>query len=107
MKVLVNQDHIDIATIKNNLGQCYAKQGKIDLALRTLQEALEVRRKEYGDDHQDVAATYYNIGDAQQIFPMEALDYYSRFIKIAESKGIWNYPDVARVLHTAGDLHGR
>ena len=107
MKVLVNEDHIDIATVKNNLGQCYAKQGKIDLALRTLQEALEVRRKEYGEDHQDVAATYYNIGDAQQIFPMEALDYYSGFIKIAESKGIWNYPDVARVLHTAGDLHGR
>ena len=107
MKVLVNEDHIDIATVKNNLGQCYAKQGKIDLALRILQEALEVRRKEYGEDHQDVAAAYYNIGDAQQIFPMEALGYYSRFIKIARSKGIWYYPDVARVLHTAGDLYGR
>ena len=108
MKVLVNQDHIDIATIKNNLGQCYSKQGKIGLALRTLHEALEVRRKEYGDDHQDVAATYYNMGNAQhELFTMEALAYYSPFIKIAESKGIWYYPQVTVVLHTAGDLYGR
>ena len=108
MKVLVNKDHIDIATVKNNLGQCYAKQGKIDLALRTLLQALEVRCKEYGEDHQYVAATYYNMGNAQlQLFTIEALVYYSKFIKIAESKGIWYYPDVARVLHTAGDLCGR
>ena len=108
MKVLVDKDHIDIATVKNNLGRCYTKQGKIDLALRTLREALEVRRKEYGDDHLDVAATYYNLGHAQlQMFTLEAVTYYANFIRIAESKGILYYPQVARVLHTAADLYGR
>lgn len=50
------------ATLLDKIGSIYSSLGKADRARPLLEEALEIRRKEHGDDSLEVACTWHNLG---------------------------------------------
>ena len=55
-------DHIEVATIYNNIAGVYQDQEKLDEALEWYFKDLLISVKALGTEHAGVAATYYNIG---------------------------------------------
>ena len=51
-------DHLDTATIYNNIGEVYRKQAKYPKAMEMYEKSLEIRLKVVGCDHLLVAKTY-------------------------------------------------
>ena len=75
-----------LATALYNMGRVHLVMGTHDLAQWSLLESLQMRRQHLGDDHLDVAATLFNLGQVQE-HGLEnydaAIRYYDGFIQIA------------------------
>ena len=58
---MVGQDHPDVASSYNNIGNVYDHQGKYEEALVQYRRALEIKIRVFGQDHPGVAKSKYNI----------------------------------------------
>ena len=59
---VAGDDHPMIALCRENLGNVYFQQGKLDLTARNLEIVLAMRRRALGDDSEPVARTLTNMG---------------------------------------------
>jgi alkylhydroperoxidase/carboxymuconolactone decarboxylase family protein YurZ len=53
---LFGEDHPDVATIRENLGNVYFRSGRLDETARSLELVLAMRRKMLGDDSESGGA---------------------------------------------------
>ena len=110
-----DDDKIRMATYLNNIGRCLYLNGKYNKALEKYMNALTIRRSVFGNDHLDVAATVYNIGqtyhqqrdnsDASQSTRTKALHYYQEFMDIAVPKLGRCHRDIATMLKCMAQLY--
>ena len=59
---LLGEDHPEVATARENLGNVYFRSGQLDKTAKNLEVVLAMRRKAFGDDSEPVARTLANIG---------------------------------------------
>ena len=64
---LLGEDHPEVASVRENLGNVYFRMGKIDKTLALLETVLASRRKALGDDSEPVARTLANFATVQKI----------------------------------------
>jgi tetratricopeptide (TPR) repeat protein len=62
VKLHGTKDSKGIANIKSTLGQIYCRQGRQEEALRTLDEALQIKLRVYGEDHPILLAELNSLG---------------------------------------------
>jgi eukaryotic-like serine/threonine-protein kinase len=103
---VLGEDHPSIATTRENLGNVYFREKKLDLTARNLEVVLAMRRKALGDDSEPVARTLANMAAvymssgnleaAGRTYP-EAVERLSR--KLGP-----DHPDVAHVRTGMGEL---
>ncbi|MCQ2317771.1 MAG: tetratricopeptide repeat protein, partial [Bacteroidales bacterium] len=56
------EEHPDVATNYNNIGEIYSSQGDYSRALEYHTKSFEILKKIFGEEHPDVATSYNNIG---------------------------------------------
>ncbi|CAF3947010.1 unnamed protein product, partial [Adineta steineri] len=80
-------DHPDIAAVHNNIGAVHEKRNELNLALKNLEIAYEMRRKQLPSNHPHIAGSLYNIGGIYKAKgdSNTALDYYQQALKIEEN----------------------
>ncbi len=103
---VLGEDHPSIATTRENLGNVYFREKKLDLTARNLEVVLAMRRKALGDDSEPVARTLANMAAvymssgnleaAGRTYP-EAVERLSRKLGA-------DHPDVAHVRTGMGEL---
>ena len=59
---LLGEDHPETATLRENLGNVYFREGQLDKTAKNLEVVLAIRRKALGDDSEPVARTLANVG---------------------------------------------
>lgn len=62
LKMVLGDDHLDMATLYTNIGWVYNCRGEYETALEYYFRSLEIRRKILGDNHSDTAVSYNEIG---------------------------------------------
>ena len=97
-------NHPDVATLRNELGAFYGKQGRYNDAEPHLIRALEIRGIQLGPKHpdtvqsmNDLALHFKNLGRYREAEP-----YYTRALKIIREDGQWNDFREAVVLNNLG-----
>lgn len=75
-----------MATSYHQLGKVYTQKGDYPKALEYLQKALNIRLKNYGEIHYEVAASYFYIGSVyEQLGDIaKAFEYYEKAVRIDE-----------------------
>ena len=76
--------HSITASLYNEIGNVYTKQGNYSGALEYYLKSLEIRGKVLGDEHKDTATSYNNIGNIYYVQGnySEALTYYLKALEI-------------------------
>ncbi|MEO9965482.1 MAG: CHAT domain-containing tetratricopeptide repeat protein [Reichenbachiella sp.] len=88
------------ANCYNDLGIAYWNNGNLDLSLQYLQNALNLRKDLYGQNHPEVADSYNNIGLVNaEINSFAAVVYFNNALKIYQSIYDNNHPKIALVLN--------
>ncbi|CAF0856129.1 unnamed protein product [Adineta steineri] len=80
-------DHPDIASVYNHIGLVHRARDELNLALKNLEIAYEMRRKQLPSNHPHIAGSLHNIGGiyrAKGDFNT-ALDYYQQALTIDEN----------------------
>ena len=93
-------------TLWNNFGRVYYLEGDFEKATECYERSLILRRKEFGIDSIDVAATYYNLGNVnQKVQKLEqAIECYQEFLRIAELKLGFKSKEVVVVYKCIGEI---
>mmetsp|Transcript_25033 Transcript_25033/g.38266 ORF Transcript_25033/g.38266 Transcript_25033/m.38266 type:complete len:692 (-) Transcript_25033:82-2157(-) len=96
----------EMATILNNQGRVLFRRGDLKASLLSYQECYKHRIAILGETHMDVAATLFNMGQAEEFLGniLKAIEYYQRFLYIVLLKKGQDSKDVARVLLFIGQL---
>ncbi|CAF0898613.1 unnamed protein product [Adineta steineri] len=100
-------DHPDIAAVYNNIGAVHRKKDELNLALKNLEIAYEIRRKQLPSNHSHIAGSLNNIGDiyrAKNDFNT-ALEYYQQALKIFENLYPSNNLQKATVMENIGRVY--
>jgi tetratricopeptide (TPR) repeat protein len=95
------------ATVANNLALClYDSQASPTPALPYLEEALQIRRIIYGEEHPFTALIYHNLASVQEKIGLwnEAEVAYARALAIRRKALGENHPDTAHTLTMLGTL---
>ena len=58
---MYGEEHAEVGTIYNNLGQVYLNNGKLKQAKERFEKALMIIKTKFGDDHPAVANGYANL----------------------------------------------
>ena len=92
------------ACLFNKLGILYMQLAEFDKAEVYHQQALEIKEKQLGPNHLNVALTYNNIGLVyrKKGDPDQAKDYFQRALEILEKQLGPNHVDVARTYNNIG-----
>jgi tetratricopeptide (TPR) repeat protein len=61
---LYGENHSDVATVLNSLGNVFGKLGDYHKKIHFLNRALVIQEKLYGSENQDIAITLANLGNA-------------------------------------------
>ncbi len=103
---VLGEDHPAIATTRENLGNVYFRQKKLDLTARNLEVVLSMRRKALGDESEPVARTLANMAAVYlSSGNLEAAGrtYPDAVEKLSRTLGP-DHPDVAHVRTSMGEL---
>lgn len=103
---VLGDDHPSIATVRENLGNVYFRQKKLDLTARNLEVVLAMRRKALGDDSEPVARTLANMAavyNASGNLEAAGRTYPEAVERLSRKLGP-DHPDVAHVLTGMGEL---
>ena len=100
----LGEEHPDVATILNNIGNVYNILGEYDKALEYHNKSLEMSKKILGEEHPDVAASLNNIGNVYYNLREynKALEYYEKSLEIRKKILGEEHPDVALSLNNIG-----
>ena len=104
---VLGQNHPDIATSYNNIGNVYFYKGDYDRALEYYLKAVKIKESVLGGNHPDTAMSFYNIGmiySAKGDYD-KALEYYLKAVKILESVLGANHPDTAMSYNNIGNVY--
>lgn len=95
------------ARLETTIGRVYDKMGLFDKAVPFLKDALEIRRKQLGEEHIDVAQSYCYLGDMyrKQGKYAEAEPLIKRGLELQEKLLGPDHPIVARSLNTLAVLY--
>jgi len=99
--------HVQVTAVLDKLADVHEKQCEFPHQADLLQMALDIRRRELGDDHVDVAATVDNMGivlKAQGKFA-EALEKHQQALEIRISKLGHDHVDVADTAFNMALVH--
>ena len=98
---------LEKAVVMNNIGRALYQLEEFSGALSMYTKAYVLRKDLLGNNHLDVAVSFYNIADAQNCRGnyTEAIKGYDTFISIATETLGSNHPAVASVLTTMGQLY--
>ena len=66
-KLIYGNDHLEIATTLNHMGNLHKYRGQYDMALMLHSEVLGLKTKLYGENHPSVQTTVEIIGKIQRI----------------------------------------
>lgn len=103
---VLGDDHPAMATTRENLGNVYFRQKKLDLTARNLEVVLAMRRKALGDDSEPVARTLANMAAVYMVsgnLEAAARTYPEAVERLSKTLGP-DHPDVAHVLTGMGEL---
>ncbi|CAF3573917.1 unnamed protein product [Rotaria sp. Silwood1] len=100
-------DHVHIAEALNNIGLCYERLGKFELALEYDIRALEMKQRLFPHNHPDIATSLSNIGLAfyNHYNFEQALDYHQRSLAMKEQCLPSNHPELAVSYCNLGLVH--
>ncbi|CAB4023195.1 Nephrocystin-3 [Paramuricea clavata] len=99
----------DTAEKYYNMGLILCEQKNYDASLKSHYEALDIRLKLYGHNHEDTADSYYQIGRTQY----EKKDYESALQSFEQTLYIWQklhgkiHPHVSRTCYSIGETKYR
>lgn len=103
------------ATIYNNIGNIYSKQGNYPQALEYHYTALAIQKKVFGEEHFDIANSYMNIGSVCFALDdhLQAQEYYNKSLVIwrksmesfVESVFEKSHPDIATSYYKMGSVY--
>jgi len=98
---------LEKATVMNNIGRALYQLEHFSGALSMYTKACVLREDLLGNDHLDIAVTFYNIADAQCCLgnDIDAIKGYKAFISIATEKLGSNHPAIISGLTTMGQLY--
>ena len=102
---VLGEDHPSIATTRENLGNVYFRQKKLDQTASNLEVVLAMRRKALGDDSEPVARTLANMAAVYMIsgnLEAAARTYPEAVERLSRTLGP-DHPDVAHVLTGMGE----
>jgi tetratricopeptide (TPR) repeat protein len=102
---LQGEEHIEVGTTWNNVGQIYFQQARYDKALDAYSEALRICRLCQGESV-DVAATLFNIGQVyhQQDERDKALRLYQEFLRLVKEHFGEYHRDISVVTTCIGQV---
>lgn len=100
-------DHVDVATVLNNIGRIHVQLDEFDRALGYYEDALRIRRAVLGADSLDYAATAFNAGQSlhQRGDLDRAAELYREFLRVALARFGRSHRDVAVVLSGIAQIH--
>ena len=100
-------NHVDVATVLNNIGRIHVQRCDFDLALEYYQDAMRIRRQVLGSNSLDYAATAFNAGQSfhQQGDLTRAAELYNEFLRVALMNFGNSHRDVAVVLSGIAQIH--
>ena len=104
---VLGENHPDLATTYNNIGNTCKNKGDYDAALQYLDKAMKIYERVLGENHPDLATTYDNMGnvyDSKGDYAT-ALQYYDKARKIQESVLGENHPDLATTYNNIGVVY--
>ncbi|CAF1294446.1 unnamed protein product [Rotaria sp. Silwood1] len=106
-KKILSKDHVHIAEALNNIGLCYERLGKFELALEYDIRALEMKQRLFPHNHPDIATSLSNIGLAfyNHYNFEQALDYHQRSLAMKEQCLPSNHPELAVSYCNLGLVH--
>ena len=106
-RAALGDDHLGVASTRNNMGNVYDSQGRYAEALEAYEESLRIKRAALGDDHPDVASTHNNMGNVYQSQGRyaEALEAYEEALRIYRAKLGDDHPEVARTHNGIGNVY--
>lgn len=102
-------ESLDVANTCNNIGIALGKLNRYEEAITSLQRSLDIRIKQYGWDHEVVAATFHNMGNVyQQSFDLRAaIECFRQSEAILEQLHGRDHPEVARSLVAMGHTYNQ
>ena len=85
--MITGEEHPDIATAYDNIGEVYKDLGDYKMAQVYQEKALRIRLCVFGENHPGVARSYRNVGYQYSLLGdhVRALEYYSKALEIARS----------------------
>jgi len=99
------EDQTKIAECYNEIGMVYHKKAELQKALRYFEQALEIDRAAFGDQHPDVATDLNNLGTAWNELGEhhKAIEYYDQALDIDCAAFGEQHPNIARDLNNLGE----
>ncbi len=102
---LLGEDHPEIASVRENLGNVYARMKRFDKTAALLETVLATRRKVLGDDSEPVARTLANVATVYKLagnLPAAEKAYPEAIERLTKRLGP-DHPDVGVTLLGYGD----
>lgn len=99
------EDHTDVATHLNGVGQCLQSLGRYSDALDTFQASLAMMQRLFSGDHQSVATALDNISSSLESLGRldEALEKCQASLKMRQRLFQGDHPDIANSLNSVAE----
>jgi CHAT domain-containing protein/tetratricopeptide (TPR) repeat protein len=96
-----------LGNCKTNLGASYSKKNDYARALELYEEAVEHKRKDFGEESLDLASVYNNIGllFAKKSDPARAVEYFQRAITVWQKRLPENHPHLIAAYNNIGQSY--
>ena len=108
-KGTVGETHPDVATLYNNIGLIYKKQGDYTKAMKCYTTAMDILENTVDSNHPEIATTYNNIGSiySSQGDYTKAINYYTKAMDIRKSTLGEIHPDLASSYNNIGSVYSK
>jgi tetratricopeptide (TPR) repeat protein len=104
---LLPDDHTDIASVYNNIGNVHNLRDEWDLALKNFEKGYEIRKEKLEPVHLHIAASLNNIGMIHKAKenPALALDYFKQALPITDKIASGDNPQTAMLNENMGKVY--
>ncbi|MCS6904633.1 MAG: tetratricopeptide repeat protein [Bacteroidia bacterium] len=96
-----------LGNCKTNLGASYSKKNDLTRALALYEEAIELKRKDFGEESLDLASTYNNIGllYIKKSDYTKAVEYFNKALAIWQKRLSENHPYLITLYNNLGQAY--
>ncbi|CAF0781664.1 unnamed protein product, partial [Rotaria sordida] len=108
-KIVMPQNHPELAASYNNIGKVYSDMGEYSKALSSYERSLEIRKIALPPNHPDILDSYNNIGNVYYNMGeySKALSSYEQSLEISKVAFPPNHPDLARSYGSIGNVYSK